>query len=313
MNNKPWFLVSVLASSLILSSCSDDSDQSAAGRMTLNVTDAPVDEADAVVVQFTSVTLKSDGNEDEVFTFDPPKTIDLLSLQGLVSQPLIEDEEIPAGSYTQIRLGVNAEFDSEMDSYITIAGTDYELRVPSGSQSGLKLNIPFTIENEDNPDSDLNSVYTIDFDLRKSIVNPGGQPGYFLKPVLRLVQNVNTGSISGRIDPSLTEGINCSDTDPLTGNAVYLFEDSQTPDDFTSSDVDDNDVDPLTTALVNFDELSGTYSYEIGYLAEGSFTVTFTCAADLDDEQDNSEVIFDVIDEVEVMAGENTDHPLLGS
>lgn len=81
----------------------------------------------------------------------------------------------------------------------------YELRVPSGSETGLKHNTPFTVAEGtvDMTVADENSVYTIDFDLRKSIVNPGGQPGYFLKSVLRLVQNINTGTISGTVDSQL--------------------------------------------------------------------------------------------------------------
>jgi hypothetical protein len=293
-------------SALLLSACGDSSSQSTAP-VTLNITDAPVDEADAVVVQFSSVTLKSDGNDDLLFEFNPPKSIDLLALQGLASQPLIENEEIPAGEYNQIRLAVNAEFDDVMDSYITVNSVDYELRVPSGSQSGLKINTPFTVAAGSSGISvaDENAVYTIDFDLRKSVVNPGGQPGYFLKPVLRLVQNINTGSVSGSVDSGLLIGGNCSDSDPLTGNAVYVFGGSVTPDDF-----DGIGVEPVTTSLVSFDAGTGTYSYEVGYLAEGDFTLGFTCAADLDDENDNANVMFDVVDNIAIVAGENLDHPI---
>ena len=301
-------LTSLSMCSILLSSgCSDSSNQST-GLVTLNITDAPVDEADAVVVQFSSVTLKSAGNDDLLFKFDTPKSIDLLALQGVASQSLIENVEIPAGKYNQIRLGVNAEFDDVMDSYITIDSVDYELRVPSGSQSGLKINTPFTVAAGSNEISiaDDNAVYTIDFDLRKSIVNPGGQPGYFLKPVLRLVQNIYTGSVSGSVDSNLLIGNNCSDADPLTGNAVYLFSGAGvSPDDF-----DQIGVEPVTTSLVSFDIDDGAYSYEIGYLAEGNYTLAFTCAADLDDENDNANVVFDVVDDVIITAGENLVHPV---
>ena len=296
-----------ILSTLLVSGCSDNSNQST-GLVTLNITDAPVDEADAVMVQFSSVTLKSADNDDLIFDFDTPKSIDLLALQGVASQPLLENVKIPAGKYNQIRLAVNAEFDSVMDSYITINSVDHELRVPSGSQSGLKLNTPFTVAagSEDISIADENAVYTIDFDLRKSIVNPGGQPGYFLKPVLRLVQNINTGSVGGSFDSNLLIGDSCSDEDPLTGNAVYLFSGAGvTPDDF-----DQIGVEPVTTSLVSFDIDSGIYSYEIGYLAEGEYTLAFTCAADLDDENDNANVAFDVVDDVVITAGENLVHPV---
>jgi len=126
-----------LCSTLLLTACSGNvTDTTANNLITLNITDAPVDEADAVIVEFSGVTLKSEGNDDINFVFEPAKSINLLALQGTESQALLENVEIPAGEYTQIRLAVNAEFDDVMDSYITINNVDHELRVPSGSQSG---------------------------------------------------------------------------------------------------------------------------------------------------------------------------------
>lgn len=298
----------LLSAGLLLAACgSGDSVGTDTNLVTLKITDAPVDEADDVWVEFSSVTFKSADDEDFSFNLDPAQRINLLALQGSESQTLLENVEIPAGNYNQIRLAVNAEFDSVMDSYITINGTPYELRVPSGSQSGLKLNTPFTIAAGTNgmTVADENSVYTIDFDLRKSIVNPGGQPGYFLKPVLRLVQNINTGTISGTVDSQLLVGTNCSDQDPLTGNSVYVF----AGENITPDDIDGNEPEPVTTALVNYNDQSGIYNYEIGFVSEGDYTLALSCSADLDDiETDDSDVLFDAVDNVSVVAGENTEH-----
>ena len=295
----------------LLTACGDGTTDSTTGSslITVNITDAPVDSADAVVVEFTGITLKAKDNDDLTFTFATPKSIDLLALQGTSSQPLIEDVEIPAGEYTQIRLAVNAEFDDTMDSYITVNNVQHELRVPSGSQSGLKLNTPFTVSagTEGINVADENAVYTIDFDLRKSIVKPNGQDGYFLKPVLRLVQNINTGSINGTVDSGLLTGVNCSDADPLTGNAVYIFSGTNTVPD----DVDEIGVEPLTTALVQEDLTNTpTYRYEIGFLSAGDYTIAFTCAADLDDDEDNANVVFVAVDNVTVIANEAVTHPI---
>jgi hypothetical protein len=275
--------------------------------VTLKITDAPVDEADDVWVEFTAVTFKSEEDVDHTFELDPAQRINLLALQGSESQALLENVEIPAGNYNQIRLAVNAEFDGVMDSYITINGTQHELRVPSGSESGLKLNTPFTIAagTTGMTVADENSVYTIDFDLRKSIVNPVGQPGYFLKPSLRLVQNINTGTISGNISDSLLVGTNCSDQDPLTGNAVYVF----AGENITPDDIDGIEAEPVTTALVNFNDHSGSYSYEVGFLSAGDYTLALSCSADLDDvESNDNTVLFETQDNVSVLAGKNTEH-----
>ncbi len=306
----------LLSAGLLLTACGSSDSTSTTGNsltspsnnlVTLKITDAPVDEAEAVVVEFSAVTFKSADGEDVTFDLDPAQSINLLALQGSESQALVENVEIPAGDYNQIRLAVNAEFDDVMDSYITIDGIRHELRVPSGSQSGLKLNTPFTIAKGTvgMTVADENSVYTIDFDLRKSIVNPGGQPGYFLKPVLRMVQNINTGTISGTVDGNLLLGVNCSDNDPLTGNSVYVF----AGENIIPDDIDGNEPNPVTTALLNFNEGTGVYSYEVGFLSAGDYTLALSCSADLDDiENDDNNVLFDATDNVSVIAGENTEH-----
>lgn len=298
----------LLIAGLLLAACgSGDSAGTDTNLVTLKITDAPVDEADNVWVEFTAVTFKSEEDEDHTFELDPVQRINLLALQGSESQALVENVEIPAGNYNQIRLAVNAEFDSVMDSYITINGTQHELFIPSGSQSGLKLNTPFTVAEGTvgMTVADENSVYTIDFDLRKSIVNPVGQPGYFLKPVLRLVQNINTGTISGTVDSQLLVGANCSDQDPLTGNSVYVF----AGENISPDDIDGNEPEPVTTALLNFNDETGIYSYEVGFLSEGNYTLALSCSADLDNiETDDSTVLFDAVDNVSVVAGEDTEH-----
>ena len=280
-------------------------DDNGTGTISLNVTDAPIDKAAEVVVEFSGVTLKPAGGEDIVFTFDPPKSIDLLALQGTLSQPLLENEVIPAGDYNQIRLHVNAE-DNVVDSYIvlTVGGAQEELKVPSGSQSGLKLNTPFTVD----PDTSNVGVgdfttYTIDFDLRKSIVNPSApnQP-YFLKPSLRLVQNADIGSISGTVDVNLLDfAAGCSDDDLTTGNAIYAYAgaDVAVIDDVGSA------TGPLTTALVALNTDTGLYEYEIGFIKAGTYTLAFTCQADNDLETDD-DIVFSAPINVTVEAGQET-------
>src|SRR5262245_44646033 len=58
-------------------------DDDGMGRMSLAVTDAPVDEARAVVIQFSGVAFKREGMSSETVTdLDPsPRQIDLLQFQ----------------------------------------------------------------------------------------------------------------------------------------------------------------------------------------------------------------------------------------
>jgi hypothetical protein len=252
------------------------------GSLTLNVTDAPVDGATAVVVEFSGVTLKHADGEDIEFLFDDPttpdpevKSIDLLALQGTLSQPLLEAVETPEGEYTQIRLHVNAEFDSTQDSYIDLSdGSREELRVPSGT---LKLNSPFTVDA-----GTADAVYTIDFDLRKAVVNPVGQPGHFLRPSLRLVQNLNVRSISGTVDADLLTTPPA--TDCSSGNAVYAYSGADaTVDDVGSAN------EPVASALVALDDTSGEFVYELGFMNAGEYTLAFTCQADQDFAADDAD------------------------
>lgn len=248
------------------------------GTLNLAVTDAPIDGANAVVVEFSGVSIKPVNGPAQDFTFDAVKTIDLLDLQGSLAEPLITDEEVPAGEYEWVRLAVNADEDGILDSYIEMTdGTQVELRVPSGSQTGLKLVSGFTI-----PAGGI-ANFTIDFDLRKAIVLPGSG-GAMLKPALRLIDNIMVGTINGTVDPAI---ISAECADPLETGAVYLYSGF----DATLADVQGIEGDPLTTALVSDADNPGVYTYEIGFVEAGDYTLVYTCDADIDDPE-----VADVLD-----------------
>ena len=244
------------------------------GSFSLSLIDAPVDGADAVVVEFTGVELKPADGESVTITFDAPVSIDLLAQQNGNSASLVSDEALPAGNYNWIRLAVNAEEDSVFDSYIEISGTQHELDIPSGSQSGLKLNSGFTVTASGNAD------YTIDFDLRKSITLANGD--YKLRPSLRLIDNTTTGSISGEVDSTLLASA-CADASLFAG-AVYVFSGL----DVTPDDIDGDAVEPTATASVSLDDDSNGYSYNAAFLETGDYTVAYSCD---NDDADTDEVL----------------------
>jgi hypothetical protein len=122
---------------LALGGCDDDS---GTGKLSLAITDAPVDGATAVVVQFTGVEVKPAEGSARSFTFDAPRQIDLLALTGTDSELLLDEVEVPAGRYNWVRLAVDADEDGVTDSYIDLDdGSRHELEVPSGAETGLKL------------------------------------------------------------------------------------------------------------------------------------------------------------------------------
>lgn len=286
---------------------SDGGGSSSSGKLSISVTDAPVDNASHVVVEFTGVTLQPETGGRLEFDFDPndpPRQIDLLALNGGGSETILDGVRVPAGRYDWIRLKVNAECDT-MDSYIEIPGdinSPYSLYVPSGSESGLKLNHGFDMP------AGGSASFTIDFDLRRSVNNPQGQGrcsgNYKLKPVLRIVDNTDVGSISGSVAAGFIEDASCTGD-----NSVYVFEGG----DVTPDDVDGIAPDPVTTAIVSFNDARQEYVYKAAFLSPGSYTIAFTCQAGNDDpERDESAtanpIVFTGTDNASVAAGTETIH-----
>lgn len=252
------------------------------GFLSLNITDAPIDSAAEVWVQFDSIHLKSSDDDTETsIEFDDPKSIDLLSLQGLDSEPLLINTTVPAGDYEWLRLAVSAEEDGTLDSYIKMDDNSvHELRVPGGSQSGLKIIGGFEVI------ANTPSSLTIDFDLRKSVVATGSGK-YLLKPVLRLVDDTEAGSIQGIVEMSALTDKDCTDADPDTGNAVYLYEGlNADPDDIGSAG------EPVASAIPALNNASGEYEYTLGFIAPGRYTAAFTCQATLDDPDADDDIEF---------------------
>ena len=283
----------VATSVALLAACSssdgDGGNQAQTGFLKVGITDAPVDMAAAVVVKFTGVELKPQGGPAFSIDFATPKSLDLIQLQGEQRAMLLDGEEIPAGEYEWMRLKVDADPNVAGDSYLQLeaSGAECEMRIPSGDQNGLKLIRGFTIGVGTTTD------FTIDFDLRKSLVAPPGQTtivdtcgnqAFTLKPVLRIVDNLQVGTIAGDVDPNLIAAqCGASDQDPYPGN-VYLFGPIPTGADVTPDDYD-GDGDALTSAMVD----PNTFRYTIGFVPAGNYRVAYTC--DLDDTEIDADVV----------------------
>jgi len=248
------------------------------GRISLGITDAPVDGATAVVVKFVAVELKPEDGSAFTINLTPAQSVDLLVLAGGGSRALLEDYSVPAGRYQSIRLLIEAQ-QNQPSSYIDFAsGARYPLYVPSGSESGLKLIRGFTVA------AGSTSNFTIDFDLRKSVIAPPGQaPNYLLKPVLRMVDNLQVGAIAGKVDAALvTTG--CSPQ-------VYIFTGAGVvPDDLDPAAPPD--VDPLVSVPVKLDTATGEYRFRAGFIEVGEYTASFTCDGAIDTPEGEEVLVF---------------------
>jgi hypothetical protein len=256
------------------------------GFLTLGITDAPIDNATEVRVQFDGVELmpSSDTSEQDtvLIMFDEPMRINLLDSQGLKSQVLLSNEILPTGSYNWLKLKITAANDGVLDSYITLAdGTVHELDLPSGDEVGLQITDGVEVI------ANTSSAKTIIFDLRKSVIMTDSGD-FNLQPTLNIVNNNESGSIVGMINSNVLTSSECSDTDPSTGNAFYLFEGKNVKPD----DIDGIDAEPFATTLVTLDTTTGDYHYSFDYVPFGDYTATFTCKADLEDPATDDAISF---------------------
>jgi len=155
--------------------------------------------------------------------------------------------------------------DNESDSYIVIDGGECELRIPSGAQSGLKMNRPIDLP------AGEHVALTIDFNLRQSIKAPTGPAGdacamgYTLRPTLRLADNSEVGAITGDVDFTL-DPPPFSDCDPH----VYVFQDA-----IDLMTIADEEPVSMVGVFVREGEVIG--SYQAAFLERGEYTVGYRC------------------------------------
>ena len=248
---------------------------SSTSTLNLGLTDAPISGATKVWINFTGVEVKPVNGAAIDFTFSPAQGFDLLTLQNGVTATFLNGKTVPAGQYEWVRLMVDTTAGS---SYVIDGTGQHNLTIPSGAETGLKLIQGFTM-----PVGGI-ADFTVDFVLSKSIIAPPGQsPDYLLKPVLRLVDNAQVGTISGSFQAStLSAQSSCGAHAPV----VYLYPGSGvTPDDVynpVSGAVDSAtpaEVEPLVTAAAALNS-SSVYAYSVPFLPAGAYTAAFTCDPD---------------------------------
>jgi len=251
----------------------------ASGTLNLRITDAPIDAAAEVVVVFTGLELHGASGDDVRIDFPNPRSIDLLKLQDGVTSALTDGLTVPAGDYQWMRLIVSAEKNSQSSSYIKLlTGEQYPLWIPSGAESGLKLMRPFTVAQGGT------TRLLIDFDLRKSITAPPGQdPNYIMRPALRVLDELQAGTIEATVDLAALAAAQLGEGAPVGECAagVYLFAGgAATPDDQDGEEADG--ADPVVYEPVAYDGANTTVTATIPFVAVGTYTLAATCDFDVD-------------------------------
>jgi hypothetical protein len=189
--------------------CSDGTGAGAPARLTLQITDAPTAPFSSAEVDIGRVTLiPADGSP--ITLAESGGTFDLLDFQNGVTAELAA-LDVPAGDYVQLRLEVTGARVTLADGLAFRDGTaSADLKVPSGAQSGIKLNLFDDAWRNGQGDSLLRSagvpiasgetIIVLDFDVARNFVftGPRAAPtGVIFRPLVRAVVRNIAGSISG--------------------------------------------------------------------------------------------------------------------
>jgi hypothetical protein len=236
--------------------------------MSVHLVDGPGDYQE-VNLHVVRVEIRSDAT-GWVTLATPDVTVNLLGLTGGVVATLADGATLPAGTYGQLRLVLGAG-----NTVKLVDGTVHDLTVPSGQQSGVKLNVHFDVQPGTTRD-----VY-VDFDAHRSVwLHDAGASGkYLLRPVVRAIDKLASGSISGTLRGAVAEG----DPTPLPGVLVT----AQAVDDLGVASIvrsvrtgtDGRYVLDLLPAGGSFHVVSQPVAGTATYLARASGPIAITEAA----------------------------------
>ncbi|TAN09695.1 MAG: DUF4382 domain-containing protein [Burkholderiaceae bacterium] len=195
--NRGILALAGLGLTALLAACGGGGDSAGGtGTLRMSMTDAPACGYDHVWIDVQTLRINQSataGAADAGWASIPVNTrIDLLTLNNGILQTL---GEIPlqTGKYQQLRLVLGNN-----NSIVPSGGTETPLTVPSGMQSGIKLNADITIAANQMAD------FVLDFNACKSIVKAGASGKYLLKPVIAVTPNYLSG-VRGYVDASLVQ------------------------------------------------------------------------------------------------------------
>jgi hypothetical protein len=202
MANK-FILVFPLLISLLVFGCEKSVDTSDTGILSIKLTDAPfpidvVSEANVKIgkIEVRKAQSESEGNPFRILS-EEDSVYNLLDLQNGITTELVEIE-VPTGDYDLVRLYVDSA------GIILKDETEYSLKVPSGSETGIKIFIdpPLTVV------GGLTTELVLDFDVSQSFkvqgnpYTPAGINGFIFTPVIHATNASETGSVEGYVKDS---------------------------------------------------------------------------------------------------------------
>lgn len=208
------FLLCLLVGVALVACGGGGSSSGGQGSLSTSLTDSSTDQYQAVYVTIARVEVHHDGDGSWETVAEPYKTYNLLELVNGVREPL-GIASLDAGHYTQMRLIIGETADSGVNMLsrrhphanylIDSANIAYEMKVPSGTNTGLKIVNGFNIN--ENQTTEL----ILDFDAMRSVVKAGNSGNYLLKPTVKVLNTANHAIVNGLVmemdtDPAVLLG-----------------------------------------------------------------------------------------------------------
>ncbi len=232
-----------------LGACDGDVSSADSGSLSLQLTDAPAGDLDSAWVDIGTIALQGEGEDEEgeVVLVENPEGprdgfFELTSLAGTTAD-LVSDVSVPAGSYGQLRIVIEAaalrtddgdvfSFNGAADALgLTRTG---RLQAPSIPQTGIKVNLDgFTLESEA-------KILVLDFDVSESFGREAGQSNmWVMRPTITSSELEASGSIGGTVGTA--EGVSvpeCGGDARDVSAFVPVVLDPASGDTLKSGDVD---------------------------------------------------------------------------
>ncbi|HCX21550.1 MAG TPA: hypothetical protein DHN29_06520, partial [Cytophagales bacterium] len=245
------------------------------GKLKLFMTDAPypIDSIESAYVRITEILMKYESGDARDFVLtDSIMVINIFELRNGVTETLTD---------TLINPGTVSGFSLIIDSAVINLkdGRAFDLKVPSGAQSGVKVKLSSDLEII--ADEEVNVL--LDFDLSKSFVpkgndnNPNGINGFNFKPVLRAINLAEAGLITGQI-------FDASDNQTIEGVTITLNDSDGEFYASTFSEVSGSyalmGIDPGTYTLVIEKEGYILQEQSVTIIAQETLTADFELVID---------------------------------
>lgn len=251
----------------------DDPTTTAQGGFTLEMTDAPIDDADVSAVFVTVADVKVDGQSVSGFS---RTTVEISALQNGVTETLI-NADLEARAYNSLEIVLDDATDAAGNApgcYVEQTdGAKVALEV-AGDGALTVSNSAFTVT------QGATTAVVIDFDLRKALqrAEDESEPYRFaaesrLESSLRFVEKQQTGTLSGTV----------SNTSGEDGEVVIYAYAAGT---YSASEAE-GEEDELFLNAVSSTRLSATGDYQLSFLEAGSYELV---AASYQDEDSDGEL-----------------------